>query len=133
MQQGGGGRGGRGGGGRGAAAQAAPEPAQDAGGRGGRGGGGRGGRGGGGGGGIGENRVVFSYTQQPADLLISGGMNYAYQMTGTPALVHSRIGNGNVVMFSFNPFWRGETLGAYALVFNTFLHHANLNAGSATQ
>jgi glycerol-3-phosphate O-acyltransferase / dihydroxyacetone phosphate acyltransferase len=36
---------------------------------------------------------------------------------------------GHVIMFSFNPFWRGGTQGSYALVFNALLHHGNLDAG----
>ena len=130
MQQGGG-RGGRAGGrgaagGRGgAAAEPPPAAAAEPAGRGGRGGG----RGGFGGGGSTNVRTVIAYEQDPANLLISGGLDYAIEMTGTPALVHSRVGEGNVVMFSFNPFWRGETLGSYGLVFNTILHHADLNAG----
>jgi hypothetical protein len=138
MAQGGaGGRGGRGGRAGGAGARGAEPPAAGAeppaaqGGRGGRGGG----RGRGGGGGItgfGINRIVVTYTQNPRDLLISGGLDYATDMVGTPALVHSRIGKGNVVMFSFNPFWRGETVGSYAMVFNTMLHHANLDADGNT-
>jgi hypothetical protein len=32
-------------------------------------------------------------------------------------------------MFSFNPFWRSETLGSYGLVFNTIMHYRNLSAG----
>jgi hypothetical protein len=75
------------------------------------------------------NRIVIRYTRNPRDLLISGGLDYANEMTGTPALVHSRVGKGNVIMFSFNPFWRGETLGSYGLVFNALLHHGNLEAG----
>ncbi len=134
-----GGRGGRsgGGGGRGGAGQAGgamgADTPQVAGGRGGFGGGGFGGGGrggrGGGGAGFGENRVVVRYTPDARNLLISGGLDYAPEMTNTPALIQSSVGKGNVVMFSFNPFWRGETLGSYALVFNTLLHHASLGAG----
>jgi hypothetical protein len=32
-------------------------------------------------------------------------------------------------MFAFNPFWRGGTLGSYALLFNALLHHGHLNVG----
>ncbi len=32
-------------------------------------------------------------------------------------------------MFSFNPFWRGETVGSYSLVFNTLMHYKHLDAG----
>lgn len=59
-------------------------------------------------------------------VLISGGVRNPQELTNTPALVDSPYGEGHVVMFSFNPFWRGETEGAYALVFNTLMHYRNL-------
>ena len=31
------------------------------------------------------------------------------------------------VMFSFNLFWRSETLGSYGLVFNTIMHYRGLS------
>ena len=33
-----------------------------------------------------------------------------------------------VVMFSFNPFWRGHTHGSYGLVFNTLMHFDALSS-----
>jgi hypothetical protein len=60
-------------------------------------------------------------------LLISGGLRGGQQMTGAPALVDVRRGDGHMVLFSFNPFWRGETHGSYALVLNTLLHWNHLN------
>lgn len=74
-----------------------------------------------------NRRVVFRYATDVNDLLISGGLRNGEEMTGTPALVDVKLGDGHVVLFSFNPFWRGHTHGSYALVFNTLLHHANLD------
>jgi hypothetical protein len=34
-------------------------------------------------------------------------------------------------MFSFNPFWRSETLGSYGLVFNTIMHYRSLGTAGA--
>jgi hypothetical protein len=66
----------------------------------------------------------------PAQLLISGGLQS--RRTGArAALVDVPLGRGHIVMFSFNPFWRSETLGSYACVFNALLHHGNLAAGQA--
>ena len=56
-------------------------------------------------------------------------MNNASEMAGTPALVDASHGNGHIVMLSFNPFWRGETVGSYSLVFNTLMHHKHLDSG----
>jgi len=87
----------------------------------------------GGGGGAGAQgsdvRTVFRFASEPTRLLISGGLVGAGELTGSPALIDARLGSGHVVMFSFNPFWRGGTQGSYALVFNALLHHGNLHAG----
>jgi hypothetical protein len=109
---GGAGGGGRGGAGRGAGAGAAPATPAPA---------------------AGEDdppaastRTVVRFNQDPRALLISGGLTGAQELAGAPAVVHSTMGNGNIVMFSFNPFWRGGTLGSYALVFNTMMNYEGL-------
>jgi hypothetical protein len=90
--------------------------------------------GGGGGGGFGQQqqvraRTIFRFAEEPRNLLISGGLTHGEELAHMPALVDVPLGRGHVVMFSFNPFWRSETLGSYALVFNALLHHGNLDAG----
>ncbi len=75
-----------------------------------------------------DNRIIFRFA--PAkDLPISGGLKNGAEMAGAPALVDAPHGDGHIVLFGFNPFWRGETVGPYALVFNTLLHHGHLDAG----
>src|SRR5690606_32617083 len=71
-------------------------------------------------------RTIMRYEPDVSKLLISGGLNHGRELANTPALVQASIGRGNVVMFSFNPFWRGETLGTYAMVFNALMHHQAL-------
>jgi hypothetical protein len=61
-------------------------------------------------------------------LLISGGLDKAEPLAGAPALVDAPLGDGHIVMFAFNPYWRSQTLGSYALLFNAFLHHGNLSS-----
>jgi hypothetical protein len=78
-----------------------------------------------------DARVVLRFSPEVRDLLISGGLRGGDELAGAPALVDVRHGSGHVVMFSFNPFWRGGTLGSYALLFNALLHHGNLDAGRA--
>ncbi|MGH7481108.1 MAG: M14 family zinc carboxypeptidase, partial [Longimicrobiales bacterium] len=78
-------------------------------------------------------RAVFSFADEPTDLLISGGLTGGDELAGAPALVDVPLGDGHVVMFAFNPMWRGETLGSYALVFNALLHHGNLDAGQPAE
>ncbi len=88
-----------------------------------------GGRGGFGGGST-SARVVARFPADPAQLLVSGGLSGGTELAGAPAIVDASNGDGHVVMFSFNPFWRGETLGAYGMLFNALLHYQNLGAGA---
>ena len=73
-------------------------------------------------------RTIFAFSSDPEELLISGGIKNGQEMTSAPALVDVSLGEGHVILFSFNPFWRSETLGSYALVFNALMHHGNLDA-----
>ena len=60
---------------------------------------------------------------------ISGGLTDGEELANAPALVDVSDGSGHIVLFSFNPFWRGETLGSYGIVFNALLNHGSLSAG----
>ena len=62
-------------------------------------------------------------------MLISGGIRAGELMAGTPALVDAKMGDGHTLMFSFNPFRRGQTQGSYTLIFNAFLHYNYLDTG----
>ena len=73
-------------------------------------------------------RVVMRFAAQTDDLLISGGLRNGQALANAPAVVDVPLGDGHVVMFSFNPFWRGHTHGSYALLFNTLMHHDALSA-----
>ena len=77
-------------------------------------------------------RTVLRFASEPASLLISGGLTHGAELAHAPALVDVPLGSGHIVMFSFNPFWRSQTLGSYALVFNALLHHGSLGAGAGT-
>jgi hypothetical protein len=68
--------------------------------------------------------LIFSRTVE--DLLISGGLAGGTELAGAPALVDAPLGTGHIVMFSFNPMWRHETQGSFALVFNAMLNFKNL-------
>jgi hypothetical protein len=76
-------------------------------------------------------RTVMRFSTDVTRLLISGGLDNGDSLAGAPALVDAPLGDGHVVMFAFNPYWRSQTLGSYALLFNAFLHHGSLSAGSA--
>jgi hypothetical protein len=73
-------------------------------------------------------RVALRYSQQ-SDLLVSGLLSGGGDIAQRPAVVDSPFGQGHAVLFAINPLYRGETIGSYALVFNTILHFDNLNAG----
>jgi Zinc carboxypeptidase len=73
-------------------------------------------------------RVALRYSQQN-DLLVSGLLSGGGDIAQRPAVVDAPIGRGHAVLFAINPLYRGETIGSYALVFNTILHFDNLNAG----
>ena len=72
-------------------------------------------------------RTVMRYADNVEVLLISGGLRNGEALVDAPALVDVTLGDGHVVMFSFNPFWRSETLGSYGLVFNTIMHYRSLS------
>lgn len=72
-------------------------------------------------------RPVLSFAKK--NLLMSGMAKGEGEMTGTPAVVDVPVGEGHVVLFANRPFWRWETRGSHALVFNTMLHWNDLRTG----
>jgi hypothetical protein len=73
-------------------------------------------------------RVILRYANAP-DLLVSGLLDQGSELAQHAAVIDSPYGDGHVVLFSNNPFWRAETKGSYFLVFNAILNFDNLNAG----
>jgi Zinc carboxypeptidase len=73
-------------------------------------------------------RIVLSFARNAADLLISGGLASGEELAGTPALADVPLGQGHVVLFSFNPTWRSETYGSYFFIFNALLNWKALDA-----
>ncbi|HEY4218740.1 MAG TPA: M14 family zinc carboxypeptidase [Gemmatimonadaceae bacterium] len=73
-------------------------------------------------------RVALRYGNQN-ELLVSGLLNGGGDIAQRAAVVDSPLDKGHVVMFSINPIYRGETLGTYAMVWNTLMNFDNLNAG----
>ncbi len=73
-----------------------------------------------------QARIIARFAESPEGLLISGGLRGGGELANAPAVVDAARGAGHVLMFSFNPFWRGETHGSYAMVFNALLHHEHL-------
>ncbi len=73
-------------------------------------------------------RVVLRYGDA-RELLVSGLLDGGDEIAQHAAVIDSPLERGHVVLFSNNPFWRGQTSGSYFLVFNTILNFDNLNAG----
>ena len=80
-------------------------------------------------GGLSRNRMIFRFAADVNNLLVSGGVRNGQEMADAPALVDVPLGDGHVLLFSFNPFWRSQTQGSYALVFNALMHHKHLGTG----
>ncbi len=72
-------------------------------------------------------RVVVRFAKE--DVLMSGMLRGEGEIAGTPAVIDVPVGAGHVVLFATRPFWRLETYGSHALVFNTMLHWNDLRAG----
>jgi hypothetical protein len=73
-------------------------------------------------------RVVLRFSDRK-NLLVSGLLDGGGDIAERPVLIDSPVGQGHVVLFAFNPIYRGSTIGSYALVFNTMLNFDNLGAG----
>jgi hypothetical protein len=73
-------------------------------------------------------RVVLRYANAN-ELLVSGLLDGGVELAQHPAVIDSPYGQGHVVLYSNNPFWRAETKGSYFLVFNAILNFDNLDAG----
>jgi hypothetical protein len=73
-------------------------------------------------------RVALRYGDEK-ELLVSGLLEEGSEIAKHPAVIDAPLEKGHVVLFSNNPFWRGETRGSEALVFNAIVNWDNLNAG----
>ena len=73
-------------------------------------------------------RVVMRYSDS-RDLAVSGLVDGGAEIAQHAMVIDSPLDKGHIVLFSNNPFWRGETTGSYFMVFNALLNFDNLNAG----
>ncbi len=64
-----------------------------------------------------QPRVLLRYAVEDK-LLVAGMLVGGNELAGQAALVQCPVGKGNVLLFSFNPFWRAQTVGSYPLFFN---------------
>jgi len=73
-------------------------------------------------------RVVLRWGDS-RELLVSGLLDGGDEIAQHAAVIDSPLEKGHVVLFSNNPFWRGQTSGSYFLVFNAILNFDSLDAG----
>jgi hypothetical protein len=76
-----------------------------------------------------QPRVLLRYAQEDK-LLVAGMLVGGNELARQAALVECQVGKGRVLLFSFNPFWRGQTVGSYALFFNAATNWDKLATGS---
>ncbi|MGE0102452.1 MAG: M14 family zinc carboxypeptidase [Blastocatellales bacterium] len=73
-------------------------------------------------------RIVLRFAPE-RELLISGMLAGGSELANKPAVVDIPVGKGHVVMFANNPFWRHQTHGSFALLFNAALNFDHLHVG----
>lgn len=71
-------------------------------------------------------RVVMGFHQKRDSLRLSGLLVNGEELAGRPAVIDAPVGQGHVVLFAIRPFWRWETQGSFALVFNAILNWNDL-------
>jgi hypothetical protein len=71
-------------------------------------------------------RVVMGFHPKRDSLRLSGLLVNGEELAGRPAVLDAPVGQGHVVLFAIRPFWRWETQGSFALVFNTILNWNDL-------
>jgi len=74
-------------------------------------------------------RILLRFADA-SKVLMSGMIDHPEELGGKPAVVDCPVGKGHVLLFSINPFWRGETVGSYNLVFNAIRYSTTLGAAS---
>lgn len=61
-------------------------------------------------------------------VLMSGMIDHPEELAGKAAVIDCAVGKGHVLLFGINPFWRGETVGSYNLVFNAIRNSTQLGS-----
>jgi hypothetical protein len=70
-------------------------------------------------------QVILRYAAMK-DLLLSGLLENGDAVAERPVVVLAHFGKGAVLLFANNPMYRGETIGSYALVFNSIINFGHL-------
>ncbi len=76
--------------------------------------------------------VLLQFSDQ-SKVLVSGMIDHPEELAGKAAVVDCPVGKGHVLLFSINPFWRGETVGSYNLVWNAIRNFSHLEAADDSE
>ena len=60
---------------------------------------------------------MFTFADRDT-VLMSGMIDHAEELAGKAAVVDCPLGKGHILLFSINPFWRGQTVGSYRMFLN---------------
>jgi len=74
-------------------------------------------------------RVILSFPKEADQILLSGMLEGAEEITEAAVVIDSPLGKGHVLLFASNPMWRSTTQGSYPLIFNAIFNYQNLNVG----
>jgi hypothetical protein len=76
-----------------------------------------------------KGRAVLRYATAAGDVFMSGLVREARELADQAAAVVVPTGNGNVVLFGFDPLHRFQNHGNFALVWNALLNWNDLRVG----
>ncbi|HSE39388.1 MAG TPA: hypothetical protein VLH08_01370, partial [Acidobacteriota bacterium] len=74
-------------------------------------------------------RVILSFPKEADQILLSGMLEGAEDITGAPVVIDSPLGKGHILLFANNPMWRMTTQGTYGLIFNAVFNYNQLDTG----
>ena len=66
-------------------------------------------------------RVIARYPERGEDILLSGYLQGASQITGKSAALEAPVGRGSIVLFGFRPLYRAQSVGTFKMFFNALL------------
>jgi len=66
----------------------------------------------------------------PASPLRSGYLGGAKYIQGQAAAIDVKKGNGHVILFGFQPQWRGQPTGSFRMVFNSMMYAGDVSAAA---
>jgi hypothetical protein len=73
-----------------------------------------------------EKYVVLKYASK-GSLCLSGMVLQENTLKGKAAILDVPVGEGHIMMFTFNPLWRDTSRGNYMFVFNSILNFNDLD------